>query len=268
MNVVVVVMDSLRADHVYGRARAHADDGQGRAARALRFTRAYPEGMPTIPARRSIMSGRRTFPFRGWHPVRRPAAAAGLGAGRQRRQDVDRGPARARAGRPATSPTTRTSCCRVHKNFRGRFDRVELVDGQVPLRRKPTRHGVAGRARQRTCRRRCAGRAPSRAWPPTWRPTRATGPRRSSSPPRVFTRRRWAGSSGRAPRQPFALVIDSFDAHEPWDAPRRLSDMYGPPDASGVEPIQPFPTPAAKYARARPVAGRCCGACASSTRPR
>jgi arylsulfatase A-like enzyme len=49
-------------------------------------------------------------------------------------------------------------------------------------------------------------------------------------------------------RQPFALVIDSFDAHEPWDVPKRISDMYGSPDPSGVEPIQPFPTPAAKYA--------------------
>ena len=49
-------------------------------------------------------------------------------------------------------------------------------------------------------------------------------------------------------RQPFALVVDSFDAHEPWDVPKRLSDMYGSPDGSGVEPIQPFPTPAAKYA--------------------
>ena len=49
-------------------------------------------------------------------------------------------------------------------------------------------------------------------------------------------------------RQPFALVVDSFDAHEPWDVPKRLSDLYGSPDASGVEPIQPFPTPAAKYA--------------------
>ena len=29
-------------------------------------------------------------------------------------------------------------------------------------------------------------------------------------------------------QQPFALVIDSFDAHEPWDAPRRLVDLYGP----------------------------------------
>jgi hypothetical protein len=64
MNVVVVVMDSLRADHVYGpRARTATMDAFARES--LRFTRAYPEGMPTIPARRAIMAGRRTFPFRG-----------------------------------------------------------------------------------------------------------------------------------------------------------------------------------------------------------
>ena len=68
MNVVVVVMDSLRADHVYGsRAHTAAWDRLGRAGRAL-HSNAHPEGMPTIPARRSIMSGRRVYPFRGWHP--------------------------------------------------------------------------------------------------------------------------------------------------------------------------------------------------------
>jgi arylsulfatase A-like enzyme len=46
--------------------------------------------------------------------------------------------------------------------------------------------------------------------------------------------------------QPFALVVDSFDAHEPWDAPRRLIDMYGPARVDGLEPIQPFATPAAR----------------------
>ncbi len=40
------------------------------AKQGLRFTRAYPEGMPTIPARRAIMAGRRTYPFRGWRPYR------------------------------------------------------------------------------------------------------------------------------------------------------------------------------------------------------
>jgi hypothetical protein len=67
MNVVVVVMDSLRADHIYGpRAKTPAWDKAARES--LRFTRAFPEAMPTIPARRSVMSGKRIYPYRGWHP--------------------------------------------------------------------------------------------------------------------------------------------------------------------------------------------------------
>jgi arylsulfatase A-like enzyme len=47
--------------------------------------------------------------------------------------------------------------------------------------------------------------------------------------------------------QPFALVVDNFDAHEPWDAPPNLIDIYDTPTTRGVEPIQPFPTPAAQW---------------------
>src|SRR3712207_7981533 len=32
------------------------------------FTQAYPESGPTIPARRAIHTGIRTWPFRDWHP--------------------------------------------------------------------------------------------------------------------------------------------------------------------------------------------------------
>ena len=36
------------------------------ARRGLRFTHFYPEAMATVPARRSIMTGRRVWPFRRW----------------------------------------------------------------------------------------------------------------------------------------------------------------------------------------------------------
>jgi arylsulfatase A-like enzyme len=118
------------------------------------------------------------------------------------------------------------------------------VDGQVPLRRKPRR--TVSRAEV------------AHNLPPALRGSRAeprmaaylaANPRDRSEEDylaaRVFRDSmswiEWASS-----RQPFALVIDSFDAHEPWDAPRRIKDFYGPASAS-LEPIQPFPTPAAKY---------------------
>jgi arylsulfatase A-like enzyme len=64
-NVVVLVLDTLRADYVgaYG-GRALTPNIDRLARRGLRFTRVFNEAMPTIPARRSIMTGRRVFPFR------------------------------------------------------------------------------------------------------------------------------------------------------------------------------------------------------------
>ena len=36
-------------------------------------------------------------------------------------------------------------------------------------------------------------------------------------------------------REPFALVVDCFDPHEPWSPPRKYLDMYGDPDYTGPE---------------------------------
>src|SRR5919106_2688324 len=66
-NVLLIVVDSLRTDFVgiYG-SRVRTPNIDAIAADGIRFTRAYPEAMPTVPARNSILSGRRVFPFRGW----------------------------------------------------------------------------------------------------------------------------------------------------------------------------------------------------------
>jgi arylsulfatase A-like enzyme len=244
MNVVVVVMDSLRADHVYG-PRARTDAMNKVMQQGLRFANAYPEGMPTIPARRAIMEGKRTFPFRGWKP---------------RWDDLPPQPGWEPIGRTGemwTEVLRRNGWTTgyvtdnphlllpVHERFRGKFDRVELVDGQVPVRRKPKRS--------------VSQRQVDRYLPPSLRDGRAeprmaaylaVNPRdrreQDYNAAKVFRKGmgwvEWAKA-----RQPFALVIDSFDAHEPWDAPRRLVDLYGPPRADGVEPIQPFPTPSGQW---------------------
>jgi arylsulfatase A-like enzyme len=244
MNVVVVVMDSLRTDHVYGR-RARTPTWDKAAGESLRFTRAFPEAMPTIPARRSVMSGKRIYPYRGWHPYDGLPPQPGwepVGSDGKMWTEVLREKGWT-TGYVTDNPHILLP---VHKRFRGRLDRVQLVDGQVPLRRKPT--GTVTRATLDTY------------VPPSLRGSRheprmkayleanpRDRPEEEFLSPRVFTEAmgwvEWAQT-----RQPFALVVDSFDAHEPWDVPKRLSDLYGTPDASGVEPIQPFPTPAAKYA--------------------
>ena len=39
-----------------------------------------------------------------------------------------------------------------------------------------------------------------------------------------------------ARHQPFALVVDTFEPHEPWTPPRRYINRYGDPDHRGPEP--------------------------------
>jgi arylsulfatase A-like enzyme len=45
--------------------------------------------------------------------------------------------------------------------------------------------------------------------------------------------------------QPFALVVDSYDPHEPWTPARRYLDLYGDPAYQGAEPAT------ARYMRTR-----------------
>ena len=69
-------------------------------------------------------------------------------------------------------------------------------------------------------------------------------------------------------RQPFALVVDSFDAHEPWDAPRNLIDIYGTTSHArgGADPAVPDACRAPRGPRPLP-RSRCAG-WPSSTPPR
>src|SRR5215204_1531100 len=70
LNVLLLIIDSLRPDHVgaYGSPQILTPNIDSLAARGLRFNRAFPEAMVTIPARRSIFTTKRIFPYRHWTP--------------------------------------------------------------------------------------------------------------------------------------------------------------------------------------------------------
>ena len=63
-NVILVIIDSLRRDHVgaYGNPWIQTPTLDALAAESLLFTHAQPEAMPTLPARRAIYTGMRTWP--------------------------------------------------------------------------------------------------------------------------------------------------------------------------------------------------------------
>ncbi|MFC1735677.1 sulfatase [Candidatus Hydrogenedentota bacterium] len=71
MNVFVFLADSLRPDYMgcYGNDWIKTPNMDAFAKRSTMFTRAYSEGMPTLPARTAMFTGRYTFPFSGWQKL-------------------------------------------------------------------------------------------------------------------------------------------------------------------------------------------------------
>ncbi len=72
-NVLLIVLDGLRADFVGAYDdpddRADTPNLDALADESLRFEHAIPEAMAAMPARKAIVTGMRSFPFRDWRPV-------------------------------------------------------------------------------------------------------------------------------------------------------------------------------------------------------
>jgi len=68
MNIIVIVADSLRRDHLgcYGNEWISTPNLDAFSREACLFEGAYADSLNTIPARTSMWSGRIGFPFRGW----------------------------------------------------------------------------------------------------------------------------------------------------------------------------------------------------------
>ena len=73
MNLIVVMLDSLRPDHLgcYGNPWVRTPNIDEFSREAVVFERAYAEGLPTLPVRTALFTGRYTIMARGWqHLVR------------------------------------------------------------------------------------------------------------------------------------------------------------------------------------------------------
>ena len=67
MNAILVILDSLRKDHIgaYGNDEIQTPNLDALAGESFRLTRAYPDSLPTLCARRAINTGLRPCTLRG-----------------------------------------------------------------------------------------------------------------------------------------------------------------------------------------------------------
>ena len=71
MNLVFILIDSLRRDHLgcYGNDWIQTPNIDHLATESVVFDNAYLASFPCMPARRDIWTGRYEFPWRGWGPL-------------------------------------------------------------------------------------------------------------------------------------------------------------------------------------------------------
>ena len=67
-NVIVVMLDTLQFNYLgcYGNTRVKTPHIDRFATEGVVFENAYTEGLPTVPCRRAMLTGRYTLPVKGW----------------------------------------------------------------------------------------------------------------------------------------------------------------------------------------------------------
>ena len=239
-NIVVIMLDTLRAADVgcYGNCRIRTPNIDALAARGTRFTRAYPESLPTIPVRRAVHTGRRAYPFRDYKPLKWGTVTL---PGWQAMADEEDTVAEnlAGAGYQTGFVCTTQHCWNPGFNFQRGFWQWEFVRGysgedrwSSPFSVPPeamTRYGDPGEL--------------------------LAHPHSGMGAPMVLANRgrvmkdeetatakafQWAVRFLEDNRKhPFYLFVDSFAPHEPWEAPEEYYRMYGDPDYRGTRHLSP-----------------------------
>jgi len=228
LNVFCVMMDSWRRDHagVYGNRRVKTPNLDRLARESTVFENAYAEGLPTLPVRMALFTGRYTFPFRGWQ--------------RLENNDIILADLLEREGYTtslvADTPPMRQS------NYMFGFEHVQWspqwsfnpkrTAPWAPRARDVDISGYwkgSGGPQDQTLRERLQAYLEVRL---LWR-----GEEDSYVAQTVKKAVRWLESLKGGDRDHIFLWLDSWDPHEPWDPPGPYDRMYVDPRYSGPKLI-------------------------------
>ena len=232
-NVIVVMSDTLRTAELgcYGSVSVSTPNIDAFAGRSLRFTRAYPESLPTIPVRRAMHTGRRAYPFRNYRPVKWDIVY--LPGWQAIDNDEDTLAENLVAEGYQTGFATDTlPYFAPGFNFERGFWQWEHIRGQQQDRwRSPymvpderlARYGEPDKIKENI----------HSLIPMHLANTAHVQDEEDTSTARTF---QWGMNfleDNAGAGEPFYLLVDCFDPHEPWEAPEKYYRMYGDPDYDG-----------------------------------
>lgn len=228
LNVVLVVVDTLRTQYLepYGNDWIHTPSIARFAAESLRFTRAYPECLPTIPTRRTLHTGRRAFPFRTYDPV--PWDNVYLpGWQPMYRDEATVAEALSQGGYHTGFYSDVPHYMVPGMNFTRGFQQWEYIRGQAE-----DRFLGAASADEALLQRYRGNPDRIRNHLVNVRPDL---PEEEWHTARTFRSAMRFLEQNRGSEQPFYLYVDSFSPHETWEAPLHYYDLYASRDVR--EPI-------------------------------
>ena len=226
MNLLVLVADTFRADYLgcYGNGWVKTPRLDQLAAEGVRFQDCYAEGLPTLPDRRVLYTGRRVFPFQivkqksdmvaslpGWHPLFY--------------DDVTLAEWLSERGFTTGLVSDVYHQFKPGKNFHRGFHSWQWIRGQeadpvvpTPKADMDVSNHCLPNANERL-RALTAQYLNNRSW---WK-----GDEDHYAAQVMRAAAQWLKDHGRK-KQPWMLWVESFDPHEPWDAPKEFVDMYCP----------------------------------------
>ena len=247
MNVIVIVLDSFRQDHVsfYNAAsyihmmkrRQPVFEGipacqtpnlDAFAQECIVFDNAYPEALPTLPVRTQLLTGQRTLPYRPWQPLTK--------------EDISMAEILRAEGYVCGLISDTYHYRAPGMNYHRGFHAYRWIRGQEydPWTSHPTSRHVddyvnehydafwRGRVAQ------FLANTDDFTREADWFPAKVVDEtidwlKRNRAHPRIFA------------------LIDCFDPHEPWDPPARF-DTYTDPNYCGQRLILPMGGPVERWA--------------------
>ena len=237
MNIIVIMLDSLRQDHVSIYKKGQVFDGvkpcstpniDEFAKESIIFDNAYPMGLPTIPVRTELMTGQSTLPFKPWKalaPTEKSIAEILAQEGYI-------------CGLISDTYHYRAPKMNFHRSYHAyQWIRGQEYDPWIsspPVRdiEDYTNNNYDTVWRERV--RQFLANTDDFKKEEDWFSAKV-----------VNAACEWLGKN-RVYKKIF-LWIDSFDPHEPWDPPRKF-DTYTDPNYKGKRLIMPMGGPAANWA--------------------
>ena len=202
MNVIWIVADTFRRDHLgaYGNETIRTPSIDTLAAKSTKFGNHYAAGFPTMPTRADHMTGRWTMSFMGWEPLPK--------------REVTLAQILASKGVHTAAIVDTPFYLRDGMNYDRGFQTFVMTTGQ---------EGSGAKVLQR-------GHHESQDVRAAWRYES------DYNAPQTFIKTmQWLE---RHYREDFFLYIDTWDPHEPWDAPSYYTELYWPDyDGEIIQPV-------------------------------